>query len=142
MPAIETKIWLALRARTEALTLSPVHVIAWPNEPFTPPSASGTLSPYLAVRHLPNQPERLTINRARHRFTGILQIDAMYPIGIAEVYAREIAGLIAEHFPADLLMPYDGINVRVERQPDVSQGFLQDTMWRTPVSIRYDHFQA
>ena len=34
MPTVETSIWLALKARKQALILSPVLSVAWPNESF------------------------------------------------------------------------------------------------------------
>ena len=141
MSTIKTKIWLALRARVESLVLSPVHPIAWPNENFTPPAS--VLAPYLEVMHLPNTSDRLFINRGdANRYSGILQISAMYRLGTphGETMAGEIAGLVAEHFPADLYMPYSDIRLRVTKDPDVAQGFRDDETqrWKTPVSIRYE----
>lgn len=49
MPSIETSIWLALKARVQALVLSPALAIAWPNEAFTKPTGG-----YLRVMHVPN----------------------------------------------------------------------------------------
>lgn len=138
MATTDAKIWLALRKRLETLVLSPVHPVAWPNEPF-----SDTLSKHLEVRFLPNVPERVSV-LGHHRYTGILQVSALYPLAEVngQTYALEIAGLVAQHFKADTKLAQDGVTVRIERAPDVSQGFQDSTMWRTPVSIRYDCFQA
>lgn len=140
MPSIETSIWLALRGRVETLVLAPAQRIAWPDESFTP---TGALENYLEVLHFPNTSERLFINRGNAaRYQGILQISSMYQLNLVhgETQAREIAGQIAAHFPADILLPYGVIRVRVTKSPDVLRGVKDEAAarWRTPVSIRYE----
>lgn len=56
MPAIEIRIWQALKARIASLPGG--FMINWPREPFTPPVSSGKLRPYIEARHLPNRVNR------------------------------------------------------------------------------------
>lgn len=146
MPSIETSIWRALRGRVQSLVLDPVLPISWPKETFTPPQAGGKPSPYLEVRHLPNTNQRLYIGHADpHRRQGILQVTLKYPTALnhAEAIHQEIAGQIADHFPAGLPMPYGDLTLTVEKAPDVAQSFRDgsDPYWQTPVSIRYIVFK-
>lgn len=59
MPSIETSIWLALKARAQALVLSPVLPVAWSNESFAKPTGG-----YLSVTHIPNVNHRLFLGAA------------------------------------------------------------------------------
>lgn len=143
VPAIETAIWLALRGRVQALPVSivPQSAIAWPKRPFTKPTLNGQPAPYIEVRHLPNQVGRLMVKGSGpHQRPGILQLDYMSPTGGAldDVQVTEMAGRIASHFPADMVLSAAGVRVRVERAPDVAQGFADGPYWRVPVSIRWE----
>jgi hypothetical protein len=145
MPAIETSIWMALRGRVETLPFSivPQTAISWPKKPFTKPQANGQPAPYIEVRHLPNRVERIFIDGgAPHRRPGIMQLDYLAPVAgsLDDIQITEMAGRIAAHFPADLKLTAQGATVRIERAPDVSQGFADGAYWRVPVSIRYDCF--
>ena len=147
-PTIETAIWLALKGRVGTLLLNPVLQIAWPKEAFTPPQGGTPAKPqpYLEVRHLPNTNTRRAIgNTDAHRRAGILQITLKYPVVLnhAEAVQTEIAGKIAAHFPAGLPMVSNGLQLKVEKAPDISQGFRDgtDPYWQTPVSIRYRLFK-
>lgn len=139
MPSIETSIWLALRARVETLVLSPAIPIIWPGEGTSIPTGNS-----IEVTHFPNRTNRLFINSGKHQYQGILQLGLLTVPGPAhhETVAREIAGTIAAHFPADLRLAYSSISVRITKRPDVSRG-LRDTersRWLTPVSIYYECF--
>lgn len=144
-PSIETAIWLALRGRVLSLpaTIVPQTAIAWPKKPFTKPSTAMGLQPYLEVRLLPNQVQRVTIKGSGpHRRPGILQLDYCAPVSglLDDIQVTEMAGRIAAHFPADLPLVSEGVSVRIERTPDVGQGSADGSYWRVPVSIRFDCF--
>lgn len=140
----ETKIWQALKARVQ--TLSSGLTINWPMEPFTPPVSGGKPVPYVECRHLPNANVRRFIgsNDPMERM-GILQLTLCWPaseIGTASGKTHpdvlvQHAGEIAAHFPTDLAMDFQGIRVRVERAPDVTQPYRDDAYWRCPVSVRW-----
>lgn len=131
MPSIETSIWLALRARVEALALSPVLPVAWPNEAFEPP-----LSGYLRVTWIPNINRRLFLRgSAPHQRLSLLQVDVFAKKNRAVAAALEIAGLVASHFPADLRMSAQGVTARVQSAPQVAQPIDDDTHLLVPVTI-------
>lgn len=147
MPAIETSIWLALRGRVEALVLSPVLPLLWPGESETLPQAGTPPRPVncLEVIHLPNRTERMFVGSDDdHRYQGILQVAVLTIPGAAdhENLAREIAGKVVAHFPADLKLQYAGVQLRITKRPDTRQSF-RDTArsrWLTPISIYYQAF--
>lgn len=135
---VETKIWMALRARIDALPLT--FLKAWPKEEFTPPTEGGTSAPYLEIAHLPNAVQRPFIGHDDPNWrTGILQISLMYPVALKHHGEVDIqyAGQIAAHFNQSVTMPYDDVVVGIERSPDVAQGYRDGVYWRTPVSIRW-----
>lgn len=143
MPAIETQIWLALRARLENLVLTPALTVAWPNEAFTQPQVSGQPAPYLEVRHMPNKPDRLMIsNTGKRRFKGILQASVMTKLVENNAVSAEIAGKVAAHFPVDFIAVYGDARVRVTEPPSVAQGMRDDksARWQTPVTVYYECF--
>jgi hypothetical protein len=158
------------RVETLPISIVPQSSIAWPKISFTKPQANNKPAAYIEVRHLPNKADRILIRGDRpHRRPGILQLDYMEPVAstLNDVHVAEKAGQIAAHFPPDLKMAFhtflstaiawsdqlvwndavtwDGsmlgvIVARVERAPDVSQGFADGAYWRVPISIRYDCF--
>ncbi|MGX5827366.1 DUF4128 domain-containing protein [Mesorhizobium sp. 43Arga] len=136
MPSIETSIWLALKGRVAALTLSPVLPIAWPNEDFTKP-----ITGYLRVTHVPNVNRRIMIGSAEpHQRLGLLQVDLFAKKNQDASVAAEIAGQVAAWFPNDLRMTYGAVSVRVLAAPVVAQAIADDTHWLVPVSVEYECF--
>lgn len=142
MPAIETSIWLALKAHAATLQLAPAHPISWPDEAFTPPN--GNLpAPYLRVTHMPNRTDRVLIGSAApQRFQGILQVAVMSLLSQPMAVAIEHAGLVAAHFSTDLRLHYGNVSVRITKRPDVMRGFRDEdsARWMTPVSVPYECF--
>lgn len=131
MPTVETSIWLALRARVASLALSPVLPVNYPNEAFTPPATG-----YLRVTWIPNTTRRLfTGSTAPHERLGLLQIDVMAKLNQNAAVAMEIAGIVAEHFPADLRMTAHGVTCRVTKAPSVAMPMPGDAFLQVPVTI-------
>ena len=134
---VETKIWMALRARIATLPLT--FAKAWPKEEFTPPP----MQPYLEIAHLPNAVQRPFIGHDDPNWrTGILQLTLMYPVALKHHGEVDIqyAGQIAAHFNQAVEMFYDDVKVTIERSPDVAQGYRDGVYWRTPVSVRWQAF--
>lgn len=131
----EEKIQRALGARVAGLVLSPPLPLAWPNNITKPPV------PYLRVDHFPNRNQRIGIKGSGpHRRLGILQITVVAPLNVGPDAPVAIAGQVAEHFPADLVLDYDGISVRIRSDPDVLSAEKEDASWDVPVSIEYECF--
>lgn len=136
MPSIETSIWLALKARLQALALSPALPIAWPNESFTKPTGG-----YLRVTHVPNLNRRLFLAGSDpHQRLGLLQVDVFMPRNQNVAVALEVAGKVAAHFPADLRLASGNITVRVTAAPTVAQAIDDDTHVLVPVTVQLECF--
>lgn len=143
--AVETSIWNALKVRVEALSPSivPQTSVAYPKQVFDPPADSTGMLPYIQVLYMPNQNERIMIpNGRKRRRLGILQLDVLEPIprGLTAEQTIQQASLVAQHFPEGLVLRSGGVEVRIEREPDVGRGLEDGGYWRIPVSIRYECF--
>lgn len=135
MPSIEASIQAALFARAAALVLSPAHPVSWPNVNFTPPASKK----YLRVTHFPNTTDSgFVSNTSTDEHKGILQITVCAPLNSGESAARDIAGLVVEHFPKGMPLYSDGVKVRIAKRPDVASKITTDTEIQIPVSIRYE----
>jgi hypothetical protein len=134
MPAIETALWLALRARVEALVLSPALPVAWPNEAFTKPTGG-----YLRVTWIPNLNRRLFLRGSDpHQRLSLLQVDVFAKKNQNVAVAIEISGKVAAHFPADLHMTAHGVTARVAKAPEVAQPLDDETHLMVPVTVQIE----
>lgn len=146
---VETRMWLALKARIATITGYITSQFAWPMDPFTPPQSNGKPLPYLDIAHMPNVNARVLVgSKGPMRRPGIVQIALMWPvseIGTApgkthpDVLIQKV-GAVAAHFPTDLCMAFQGVSVRVTKAPDVAQPIRDDAYWRVPVSIFYETY--
>lgn len=135
MPSVETKIWLALRARAEGLAALTGLMISWPNENFSAPAAG-----YLRVRHVPNVPSDYSLTAERSYRQGILQVMLHAKLNQNAAVSVELAGKIAAHFPPGQRMTYDDVIVRVSRTPSVGEPVPQESYAETAVNIQYSCF--
>lgn len=132
---IEEKIQRALGGRVAGLVLSPPLTVKWPNN-IQPPSP-----PYLRVDYFPNRNQRIVIKGSGpHRRLGILQVTIVSEINVGPDPSKAIADRVAEHFPADLVLTYDGVSVRIFKAPDILPAVKEDASWDVPVSIEYECF--
>lgn len=133
---METAIWLALRGRVASLVLSPVHPVAWPNEAFTPPAG-----PYLRVEHIPNRTLRVFLpSDSPHHYRGILQIGVMEKLNQPLAVAIEVAGDVADHFPADQALSSHAVALRITARPSIGPAMPQAAHLMVPVSIEYEAY--
>ncbi len=134
---VEGKIYEALFNHLATLTLSPALPIAEQGVEFEPPEGGN----YLSVAYLPNTTDRLFIaNLGKHRHKGILQVSVMWQKQESEIFPREVAGMIANHFNDDTRLPFDGGEVRFEKRPDVAPMLQEGNVSMIPVSINYYSF--
>jgi hypothetical protein len=132
---IEEKIQRALADRVKSLSLTPSLPVAWPNNTVE------MTRPYLRVDYMPNRTQRIGIKgSAPHRRRGILQLTVVAELNAGPDPALSIAGQVAEHFPTDLVLTYDGVSVRIFKAPDVLPAMKEDASWDVPVSIEYECF--
>src|SRR5690349_358560 len=134
MPTIQSSIEMALFTRMASLTLSPALPIAWPNVSFSPPTTG-----YLRVTHVPNIARRIFLNGSDpHQRLGLLQLDVFQPLNKGASAATELAGKVAEWFPADLKMATGAVTVRVTKASDIAQAIADDAFWFVPVTCQYE----
>lgn len=131
----ETLIMEALFARLSTLVLAPVHPVAWPNIAFTPPADHR----YLRVQYVPNLTNRVLIDSdGPHQMLGLMQVSVYDEKGKGESRAREMAGLVAEHFPTDLKLHSAPITVRMTKRPDVRDLIVEDAAVQIPVMVEWE----
>lgn len=130
-PTVETAIWMALKSRVQSLGLP----VIWPGQT----DSSGQR--HLTVMNIVAPPARVLIGAGKHDRLGTLQIALRTPLkGFVYEAEQEQAGMIAEHFPADLALRFGGTCVRVTAAPEVADGFRDDGFWMTPVRVRWRAF--
>lgn len=143
-PSVETRIFEAIKARVNALPMvgaGKPYELAWTSGDgplensvggaYTPSPSKG----YLRCTWTPNQTQRQLIgSKAPHRRPGILQIDVMGTKAQGSGVAREVAGQVAAHFPADMRLRFMDVKVRVISDPSVFAPFI-DNHVQVPVSI-------
>jgi hypothetical protein len=145
---IQTKIGIAIQNRVASLPGS--FPVLWTDDaPASPPVASGQPAPYIEAHHEPNRTVRRFLGSTDpHERPGLLLLTLCWPLakvgtGSGKTHKdaiREIAGKIAEHFPADLCMPFQGVSVRVTGAPSVLGSYRDDHYMRTQVRVTYQAF--
>lgn len=130
----ETRIWLALKRRIEALP-APQLPVAWPASGFEPGDAA-----YLSVNNIIAPPRRIMVGRGAHDRNGTLTIVLVHPLGQAVEVMQEIAGQIAAHFPEDHCMVYGGVTVKCKAKAHVEEGYRDGSWWRIPINISWRSF--
>lgn len=132
MPTIETKIWLALKARIATLVTSPVIPRVEPGEVLPTPNNA----PILLISDARNDVIRAGIDPDLHIHSGTLLLSVRWPTQLQVTHTQlvEIGGTIAAHFPADTCMSYGGKSIRVIEDASMLQPNL-DGAWRV-VTVR------
>ena len=132
---IEASIQTALLERVASLALSPVLEIAWENANFDPPENES----YIVVKQFPNGNTRYSQTGSDpHQRIGILQLMLVTPLNKGPSTAAETAGLIAEHFPAGLIMRSGDVKVTVTKSPEVATAINTDVSHDVPISVEYE----
>ena len=140
MPEIDTKIWMALRNRINALSMaSPDWAIAWPGGNYSP---VGNVS-FLAIGEVIAQPVRRVINRNIQDRTGSLMVSAVMPIGQDPSVYKEYAGKIAAHFQG--CADYSDVRLHFMSSSGgksyANAGYRDGAWWRVPVTIPWRTWQ-
>lgn len=137
MFTIEASIHGAIKAQVETLPMIATYPVVWSTDDSYQPEPSVR---FLRATWIPNRVNRLMIGSTDpHQRPGLLQIDVMGRKTAGEGVAIEIAGQVAEHFPADLPMDFGDVRVRVTQAPDVGPVFV-GTHIQVPVTIRVETF--
>lgn len=134
MPAVETKIYLALKNSVEALGLS--LPIAWPAEKFT-----AVTSGYIRVGHVSAAPNpELIANGKKHTRRGYLMITLVMPMNQNSSVFIEMAASIAKQFKEGANVRYNDVCVTITSAPHVVDGYEDGGYWNVPVRIPWRTF--
>lgn len=137
VPSIETKIYQAIKARVDTLPMKATYPIVWTDGSAYSPNPN---QPYLRCTWTPNTTQRQFIgSKDPHRRPGILQIDVMGTKAQGSGVAREVAGQVAQHFPTDLRVAFQGIEARVMKAASVLSPFIE-THIQVPVVIELETY--
>lgn len=137
---VEGNIERALFAHLDSFIPSEPITIVYPMMKFEPDGR-----PYAWVQHLPNTPQRMTINNGGiHRLQGILQVTFVFtPIngGLKpSPQIADIAGQLADHFKSGTVLPMAGGSVRITARPAVARTSITADRAEKPVSISWQTF--
>ena len=122
---------MALKERVQTLGLTGVSVV-YPAAKTTPQGVR------LEVMNILAAPERVLIGSGPHERTGTLQLTLKHPLPVVAYEAtQQLAGQIADHFPADLRLRFRQACVQIVSAPAVHEGFEDGGYWVTPIRIRW-----
>ena len=148
MPTIQTKISQAIQARVA--TCLPAYPKVWTDGEVTElPAANNQPAPYIEAHHEPNRTVRHFIgSNDPHEYPGLLLLTLCWPLanvgtGSGKTHpnaVKEIAGQVAQHFPADLPMDFEGVRVRVTAASSVLGAYRDDAYLRVQVRVTYTCF--
>lgn len=139
MPEIETRIWLALKARIESLPLG--FPRAWPGQTFDRPYDGAALKPYLRIGRVSASPAGVMIDYAKpHDRRGSLIVTLVHQLGPDTSVFDQYAATIAAHFRDGTQMRYGAVCVTVPTYPHVQPGYETDGYWSVPVNVPWRCF--
>jgi len=139
---IQEQIEAALFAHLVTFTPTIDAPIAWPNVTF-PEDGDAKPETYIEARHMPNRNTRLYMAGADpHLRQGILQLTIFTPLHEGATPATQLAGEIAEHFPADLALYEDDIRLRIQKAPDIMPAERTDdgVSWSARIDCYYETY--
>ncbi len=118
---------------TALATVSPALDTAYENQKFTPTEGAA----YQRVHVLMSEPDALEMSGTHHRERGILQVTLCYPLdaGAGDALAR--AELIRGTFYRGAEFSGSGVNVMIERHPEIAPAIIEDNRYAVPVRIRF-----
>lgn len=137
--SVEAAIMEALFARVALLTVGAQALyapnrIAWPNISFDPPADHN----FLRVAFFPNTTNRILIDSdGPHQRIGLLQLSVHWKKNDGETRPRDIAGLVAAHFPADLRLGTDP-SVRITAKPEVADMIIEAARVQIPIMVPWE----
>ena len=134
MASRHAKIWKALKDHLEDYPGLPANVV-YDGQPFDDPSPT---LPYMIVDDVRFDPSRLYWEGVEWH-TGSLAVHCMVPLKWDDVQSAEFAGALCDYFTPDAVMEYDGVSVRVAKQPAVSgAGYRDGSHFRLPCLVYWE----
>lgn len=132
MQTIDAQIWSYLRARVTSLVTSPVLPIFDPGDVVSPPSGN---APFLLLSDVRNDNVRSWISSDLIIRSGTLFLQVRWPLARPVTHHQlvQLAGTIADHFPADQCMG----PLRVLEDASISQPDLDGAYRFVIVKVRW-----
>ena len=126
---------VSIRAALETAlaAMSPTLDTAWENQAHTPPAASVA---YQIINLLLAEPDNATYG-SEHQELGYMQVRLMYPQQSGSGAAITRAELIRTTFYRGATFSSGGVNVIVQRTPEIMPGFVEDGRYQVVVKIRF-----
>ncbi|TFW15968.1 phage tail terminator-like protein [Duganella callida] len=93
--------------------------------------------PYCEAYLLPGQPNNATVGAGFYQEQGIFQVTLKYPDGIGTLECATRAGLLRALFKRGATFSSGGVDVQIDRTPELSAGSSEDGHWRQDVRIRW-----
>lgn len=120
----------AIVARLVTLPSSPE--VSYPNSSYTP--AEGTA--YLRLTNMPGKTGSYSVGTNDTRYSGIAQIDCLYPAGGGRGAAMTMAASVGDHFAPGTALAYGDVCLTTE-QPYVLQSYNDGAWFVVPVRVPY-----
>lgn len=126
---------VSVRAALETAlnNMTPSLQTAWENVEFI--TTAGT--PYQRVKLLLAAPENPSFGGSLYREHGFLSITLAYPLQVGVKDAQAMAELIRTTFARGNSFTNGGINVIIDRTPEILQGFPEGDRYVLPVRVRF-----
>lgn len=124
------KIRRALESGLNAIT--PALSTAWQNDAFVP--VTGT--PWQRVDILYTEPDNIEFGNV-FRQDGFMQVSLFYPLKVGTATAETRAELIRSTFKRGNTYTNSGVDVIVDKTPEITQGRRDDDWWNVNVRIRF-----
>ena len=118
--------------QTALAGLSPSLSTAWENVAFTP--VNGV--PYQKTFLLFAKPDNSEYG-PNYQEQGIFQITLMYPVSTGTSAAETRAELLRQLFKRGASFTSDGINVIVDKTPEIVGGTRDGDRWAVPVKVQW-----
>lgn len=130
----EARIADALLWHLAQIELTPARPVAYPGVGYSPTLGSA----YLYATHLPNTVEATGLAfDAGLELRGLFQVSAFWPAGGGIIQAMDLAGAVAAHFARGNRILRGGLQVEINRPPEVAPPIEQPDWLQVPVTIRW-----
>lgn len=130
----EAKIYQALIIGAQAVTLPSGVSIVLPGQTFTPTATSKFVSVEVHFNRSIETDLSLAMDPIRQ---GFVRTNVLWPKGSAIVDAYELAGKLRTAFKRGSKLYRDGIQVRIDEDPEIGPLITGDSHQMVPVTIRW-----
>lgn len=139
---IETRIQEALNAHLRDMVLNPPLPIAWPNLKFTPPKRTARADGkprgwYLRANPIVLPTAAIALAGGSNLYTGLFQIDVVFPADIGMTVPTEVVGSIVRHFRRGTRLWREGVRVDVVQAPYPAPALAEAPGMMIPVTVPY-----